>query len=140
MKRFWVPLLLLATSGFAQEARKAIRLESFTWNPATNKLSWVVSEGRVNRNDDFVPEDRRFFYNIDMDAAVMFHEGDGRRFSEEEADAVSAVLHLLSRYTLESAVWWQGGQNELVDPKLPADEGYSAGRPTRSPPRHPLSL
>lgn len=116
--------------------KKAVRLESLTWDPVNSKLSWVVTEGTVDESERYTPEGPRSFYSIDMRRAVMFFEGDGRRFSKQEALGVSALLNRLSRYTLESVLWWQEGEGEPIDTKLRADERLLNLPPPPAPQPH----
>lgn len=124
MRKLLAVLLLLATSALAEAPKKAMRLESVTWNPVSNRLTWVISEGRVDEDDNYTPEGRRSFYSIDVRAAVMFFDGDGRRFSREEAGGVTSLLNHLSRYALESVLWWQDGQGEPVEKKMRAEQPF----------------
>jgi hypothetical protein len=89
------------------------RLESLTWNPVTEELSWVVSTGDWSTGT-YQPGPKET-YVIHMDAAVMAYGGEDRRFSSEEAERVHMLMDLISRYAVESTVWWEHGEGEKVD-------------------------
>lgn len=99
------------------------RLESLTWDSVKHQLSWDVSRGE-KKGDAYQPNgaDR---YEIDMDKATMTVNGESRRFSEEEAANVRTLMDFISRYALESTVWWESGEGEPVDGSAPRQPGKS---------------
>lgn len=111
----------------AAEVRK---LESVSWNPVTRELTWVVSTAKPA-----APEDAsKNTYVIRMDQALMKFEGEGRRFDPEEARNVQTLLNVLSRYAVESTLWWENGQGIKVNdrpPGLRADAAASSQKPPR---------
>jgi len=89
------------------------RLESITWDSVKHELTWDVSRGE-KKGETYQPTgtDR---YEIKMDSATMTVNGESRRFSEEEAQNVRTLMDFISRYALESTVWWENGEGEPVD-------------------------
>ena len=107
----------------------ARRLESVTWDSVKHQLTWDVSKGEKG-GGAYQPlsKDR---YEINMDSATMTVNGETRRFSEDEASNVRMLMDFVSRYALESTVWWESGEGDPVDGKnMPA-------RPERQTPRNP---
>ncbi len=90
------------------------RLESITWNPVTQELTWVLSTGELNGNS-YSPTKRQS-YVMHMDAATMSVQGEDRHFDPDEADQVSKVMDLICRYALESTLWWEHGGGEKAEP------------------------
>lgn len=105
-----VVLLALPSVACAQEP-KSRRLESVTWNPAEHKLTWVVSVGTRDGAGKFTSI-KKETYNINMAEATMMFNGDTRRFSQQEAKNVHMLMDLVSKYAIESTVWWDQGQGE----------------------------
>jgi hypothetical protein len=109
------------------------RLESVTWDSVKHELTWDVSRGEKS-GDSYQPQakDR---YEINMDSATMTVNGESRRFSEDEASNVRTLMNFISRYALESTVWWENGEGDPVDgsatptkperqvPLIPKEEG-----------------
>jgi hypothetical protein len=92
---------------------KLRRLESITWNPVTQELTWVLSTGELNSNG-YSPTKKQS-YVMRMDAATMSVQGEARHFDPEEADQVGKVMDLICRYALESTLWWEHGGGEKLD-------------------------
>ena len=86
------------------------RLESVAWNPVTGELTWVVSK----QTPDATSKDT---YLIRIDQALMKFEDERRGFDPQEARAVHKLLDLLSRYAVESTIWWEDGQGIKLDDK-----------------------
>lgn len=109
--------------------KSARRLESFRWDPVKRQFTWEVSKGQ-KEGSSYKPSstDR---YDIDMDKATMTFNGETRRFSEEEAANVQALMGMLSQYAVESTVWWEDGQGDPVD-----DKGGVA-KPGQGTPKNP---
>ncbi len=109
------------------------RLESVTWDSVKHELSWDVSKGE-KKGDTYQPQSKDR-YEINMDQATMTVNGKSRRFSEDEAENVRTLMDFISRYALESTVWWENGEGEPVDgqgtptkperqvPQIPNKEG-----------------
>jgi hypothetical protein len=91
------------------------RLESITWDSVKHQMSWDVSRGE-KKGDTYQPNasDR---YEINMDNATMTVNGQSRRFSKEEASNVRVLMDFISKYALESTVWWENGEGDPVDGK-----------------------
>jgi hypothetical protein len=89
------------------------RLESVTWDSVKHELKWEVSSGE-KKGDGYQPHssDR---YAINMDEATMTVNGQSRRFSGDEAENVRTLMDFVSKYAVESTVWWENGQGEPVD-------------------------
>ena len=92
---------------------KLRRLESVSWNPVTEELTWVISSG--DRKTGGYEPGAGDTYKIRMDAAIMRFEGEGRRFSSEEAEQVHKLMDVISRYAIESTVWWEDGEGVRLD-------------------------
>ena len=112
-----VALAACAQQGGVQKA-KPRRLESLTWNSVKHELSWVVSNSEKDKKEQN--------YRIDMSRATMSVNGETRGFSKREAANVQVLMDILSRYAVESTVWWEDGQGEKLDEK---------GRPLPGKPR-----
>lgn len=91
------------------------RLESLTWNPVTDELTWVVSSGD-ERNGSYQPG-KKETYSIHMDSATMKFGAEGRLFSREEAANVHVLMDLLSKYAIDSTEWWEEGHGQKLDDK-----------------------
>jgi hypothetical protein len=105
----------LALASFAHaEDKSARRLESVTWSPVDHKLTWTVTEGSVV--DGRFQGNGKSTYEIRMDKALMSVKGEDRRFSKSEAVSVHALMDLVSKYAVESTVWWDAGEGDPVDP------------------------
>ena len=116
---------------------KLRRLESVTWNPVTEELTWVVSSG--DKSGGTYEAGGKETYNIHMDAAIMGFEGERRRFSSEEAEQVHRLMDLISKYAVESTIWWEHGEGEKLDEHnnpVPGSKGKTGGDPDKpkSPP------
>ena len=99
--------------GNSKASGKRRRLETVTWNPTTCELTWVISEGERSAGS-YLPVTRAT-YVIHMDSAIMQFDGEGRRFSQDEAENVHALMNILSEYAVESTIWWDMGQGEKLD-------------------------
>jgi hypothetical protein len=93
------------------------RLESVNWNPVKHELTWVVSRGQL-AGSDYKPLTTDN-YLINMEDATMTYNGETRRFSRQEADNVQVLMDLLSKYAVDSTVWWDQGQGQPVDGSNP---------------------
>jgi len=91
------------------------RLESVTWDSVKHELKWEVSKGEKKGNGYEPRSSDR--YEISMDTATMTVNGKSRRFSEDEAVNVRALMDFISKYALESTVWWENGEGEPLDGK-----------------------
>lgn len=103
------------TVAAGQELKTARRLESVTWNPVEHKLTWSVSEGKVDGRGAYEPNEKATTYEIDMDDATMLFNGEGRRFSRSEATNVRTLMDLVAKYAAESTVWWEAGEGEPLN-------------------------
>jgi hypothetical protein len=92
---------------------KLRRLESVTWNPVSDELTWVVSTGDKAAGP-YQPAVKET-YHIQMDSATMTVSGEGRHFSQEEAENVQVLMDLLSKYAIDSTIWWEAGQGDKLD-------------------------
>lgn len=108
------------------------RLESITWDSVKHQLTWDVSKGDKKGNSyQATSKDR---YEINMDNATMTVNGESRRFSEEEAANVRKLMDFISRYALESTVWWENGEGD------PVDGNRTPTKPERQTPRVPETV
>jgi hypothetical protein len=118
---------------------KLRRLESVTWNPVTEELTWVISSG--DRKTGGYEAGAGDTYKIHMDAAIMRFEGEGRRFSSDEADQVHKLMDVLSRYAIESTIWWEHGEGEKLNddgnptPGKKVDKDKPGKKPAPAAPR-----
>jgi hypothetical protein len=99
-------------------APRVRRLEAVTWNPVTDELTWVVSAGTKNGNT-YQPGSSET-YIIQLESATMKFKNEGRRFSDAEAEYVHMLMDVISRYAVESTVWWEAGGGEKIDKDHPA--------------------
>jgi hypothetical protein len=117
---------------------KRRRLETVTWNPTTCELTWVVSEGNTSAGA-YLPLARET-YLVHVDAAVMQFNGEGRRFSQEEAQHVHTFMDILSQYAIGSTIWWELGQGEKVEeqknPSPPSEKNKTPPDPANLRERH----
>ena len=125
------------------EDRTPRRLESITWNPSDHKLTWVISSGTKDSAGKYKPVKSQT-YNIDMSAATMTLNGEGRRFSRDEAKNVQVLMDLVSKYAVESTVWWDQGQGTPLGKENKNETDVNDRQPRRTrpaiPPRRPADL
>ncbi len=100
------------------------RLESITWDSVKHELTWDVSKGD-KKGDSYQPHSKDR-YAINMDNATMTVNGETRHFSEDEAANVRTLMDFISRYALESTVWWENGEGDPAD-----GQGTQTPTPTR---------
>jgi hypothetical protein len=89
------------------------RLETVTWNPVTDELTWVVSAGTKSAGV-YNPATKET-YLIQLESATMKLKGEGRLFSRDEADSVHMLMDLIAKYAVESTVWWEEGLGQKID-------------------------
>jgi hypothetical protein len=101
----------------AQPGGKAPRrLESVTWNSVKHQLTWVISKGGGAESGKPDPAEKgQDRYEINMDNATMVYNGEVRRFSKEEASNVHMLMDLISKYAVDSTIWWDQGQGQKLD-------------------------
>jgi hypothetical protein len=163
MKCFLITLIVSAGIGCAQTSangasavtpdnntpseKKVVlcRLESLTWNPQTEELTWVVSLRDADASDDQAAVQQKF--SIHVDTAVMNFNGEERHFDPAEAKQVSALMDLISAYTVESTVWWSNGpddksKDEKSTPIDHSQKGKGTGATPKSAPvqRLPVAI
>ena len=114
----------------SQDARFR-RLESITWDSVKHELKWEVSTGEKKENGYQPRSSDR--YAIDMDKATMTVNGERRRFSEDEASNVRTLMDFVSKYAVESTVWWESGEGDPVD-----ENGTPTGPGKDKPATRPL--
>ena len=147
-------LLSCAALCLAQESKTetAKRLVSVTWDLATHKLIWTVDKGTMV-DGEFVPSSA-VKYEVSPDDAFMAFEGQKRSFGEEEAANLHFLLDLLSRYCVDSVVWWDRGEasptgpapgpaTKPEQPRQPKPPIASPGKPVKvaqPKPQHPSSV
>ena len=106
------------------------RLESVTWNSVKHELKWDISTGERDGSGYRPHSNDR--YEINMDNATMTVNGESRRFSEDEAANVRTLMDFISKYAVESTVWWEKGEGDPVDgrekPEGPKSEDRTKGR------------
>ena len=119
------------------------RLESITWSPSDHKLTWVISTGVKDTAGKYKPVKSQT-YNIDMSAATMMLNGEGRRFSRDEAKNVHVLMDLVSKYAVESTIWWDQGQGTPLGKENKSDTEVNDRQPARpkppTPARRPADL
>lgn len=96
------------------QVREVRRLESVSWNPVNGELTWVVSRGPSAKDLS-----EKNTYVIRIDEALMKFEGERRGFDPQEARSVHSLLNLLSRYAVESTIWWEEGKGVKLDDAKP---------------------
>jgi hypothetical protein len=94
------------------------RLESVSWNPVSAELTWMLSVWDPAISTEQPAGQER--YVIHLDKAVMEFKEESRGFDTDEAKRVRSLMDLISRYALESTVWWGRGGG------TPDDHGNSA--------------
>lgn len=102
------------TDSQAPKARTSRRLESVTWNSVKHQLTWVIEQGDKPEGTSFRPNSQSK-YEINMDKATMTFNGESRGFSKEEAANVHMLMDLVSKYAIDSTVWWDQGQGMKLD-------------------------
>jgi len=112
------------------------RLESVTWSPSDHKLTWVISTGAKDTAGKYKPAKSQT-YNIDMSAATMTLNGEGRRFSRDEAKNVQVLMDLVSKYAVESTIWWDQGQGTPLGKENKSDTEVNDRQQERSKPATP---
>jgi len=83
------------------------RLESVSWNPVNAELTSMLSVWDPSVSTDQPAGQER--YVIHLDKAVMQFQEETRSFDSDEAKHVRSIMDLISRYALESTVWWGRG-------------------------------
>jgi hypothetical protein len=111
--------------GGAKRSGKAPRrLESVTWNSVKHQLTWVISKSAEQAEKKGQDQ-----YEINMDNATMKFNGEIRRFSKEEASNVHMLMDLISKYAVDSTIWWDQGQGQKLDGDgQPVDGGRDDGK------------
>jgi hypothetical protein len=109
-----------------ESASRVRRLDAVTWNPAGDELTWVVSTLDLKSEGNASASGEKQSYAIHLDRATMTFNGETRGFSEDEAVQMHALMNILSRYAIESTIWWEQGQGNKVDengrPSSPRNE------------------
>ncbi len=103
-----------AQQGQTQPDTGTRRLESVMWNPVSHELTWVVSQGQASNGSGYLPKSQDKFL-INLDNATMTFNSEVRRFSEEEAANVRMLMDLISKYAVDSTIWWQQGHGIKLD-------------------------
>ncbi|MEK7404926.1 MAG: hypothetical protein AAB225_07435 [Acidobacteriota bacterium] len=116
----------LVAPGLAQERgaegktdRSPRRLESVSWNSNKHELTWVISKGEKKTEDGSYKPLGSNTYVINLSKATMTFNGESRGFSKQEAVNVHAILDVISRYTIESTIWWDQGHGQRPDKAKP---------------------
>lgn len=104
----------VADQGVPGQRETARRLETVTWNSVTHELTWTVSTGEELNGHGYTPK-LQDNYVINLDAATMTYNGESRRFSREEAANVQMIMDLISKYAVDSTLWWQQGHGVRLD-------------------------
>ncbi|MBI4875988.1 MAG: hypothetical protein HY822_15235 [Acidobacteria bacterium] len=118
------------------------RLESVNWSPSDHKLTWVISNGVKDAAGKYKAVKSQT-YLIDMSAATMTFNGEGRRFSRDEARNVQALMDLLAKYAVESTIWWDQGQGTPIGKEGKDEtEVTTPRRPPKpvAPPKRPAGI
>ena len=74
------------------------RLESVSWNPVREELTWMLSVWDPTVSTEQPAGQER--YVIHLDKAVMEFQDESRSFDNEEAKHVRSIMDLISRYAL----------------------------------------
>jgi hypothetical protein len=105
-----------AAAGTSPESASRVRrLDAVTWNPAGDELTWVVSTLDVKSEGNASASGEKQSYVIHLDRATMTFNGETRGFSEDEAVQMHTLMNILSRYAIESTIWWEQGQGNKVE-------------------------
>jgi hypothetical protein len=124
-------LLSCAALCLAQESKTETvkRLASVTWDLTTHKLICIVEKGTMV-DGEFVPSSG-LKYEVSPDDALMAFGGEQRNFGEEEAANLHLLLDVLSRYCVDSVVWWDHGNARPTAPAPgPATKPEKPAQPT----------
>jgi hypothetical protein len=113
--------LAVAADGLA-DGTPVKRVASVTWNIQSGKLEWVVQSG-TEKNGEFAPSSEETHYEITPEEAMMAFQGQQRGFTDQEAEWLQGLLHVLTIYCAESTIWWDQGLG------APLDHGKPAGPP-----------
>jgi len=136
-------MLALGAGAWGAEDKTPRRLESITWSPIDHKLTWVISTGVKDAAGKYKPAKSQT-YNIDMSAATMMLNGEGRRFSRDEAKNVQMLMDLVSKYAVESTIWWDQGQGTPLGKEDKSETEVNQPRPAPVrpviPPRRPAAI
>ena len=108
------------------------RLESVSWNPVRAELTWLLSVWDPAVNTERPAGQER--YVIHLDKAVMEFQEQARGFDTDEARRVRSLMDVISRYALESTVWWgRGGGSAPEDPVTPSPKDGDGSNPKDAP-------
>jgi hypothetical protein len=113
------------------------RLGSVTWDMATHKLVWMVEEGTLV-NGGFVPSSG-VKYEISPDDAMMMFGEEKRSFGAEEAANLHLLLNVLSRYCVDSVVWWEQGPAGPTSPQQSPQPGPVTKPEQPAQPKQPVA-
>ena len=138
MKTAFALLLSCAALCLAQTAKplpddktgNVKRLGPVTWDIVNHKLTWMVEIGSLV--DGGFVRSSEIKYEISPDDAVMMLGAEKRTFGAEEAANLHLLLNVLSRYCVDSAVWWEQGPGGTSSPQ---EESPQPGPVTK--PEHP---
>ena len=145
MKTAFALLLSCAALCLAQDAKPSPdaktgnvkRLGSVTWDMATHKLVWMVEEGTLV-NGGFVPSSG-VKYEISPDDAMMMFGEEKRPFGAEEAANLHLLLNVLSRYCVDSVVWWEQGPAGQTSPQESPQPGPVTKPEQPAQPKQPVA-
>jgi hypothetical protein len=106
----------------------------------THKLTCIVEKGTMV-DGEFVPSSG-LKYEVSPDDALMAFGGEQRSFGEEEAANLHLLLDVLSRYCVDSVVWWDHGNARPTSPAPgPATKPERPAQPTpTSAPAKPIKV
>jgi hypothetical protein len=105
------------------------RLVSVTWDLATHKLIWMVEEGTIV-DGGFVASSG-VKYAVSPDEATMMFGEEKRSFGAEEASNLHLLLNVLSRYCVDSVVWWEQGPGGPTSPQQSPQQSPQPGPATK---------
>ena len=130
MKTAFALLLSCAALCLAQTAAKlpqdaetesVKRLVSVTWDLAAHKLIWMVEKGTLV--DGGFVRSSGVKYEVSPDDAMMMFGDEKRPFGAEEASNLHLLLNVLSRYCVDSVVWWEQGPGGPTSPQQSPEPG-----------------
>ena len=120
------------------ETENVKRLVSVTWDLAAHKLIWTVEKG--NLVDGAFVKSSGVKYEVSPDDALMMFGDEKRSFGAEEAANLHLLLNVLSRYCVDSVVWWDRGPGGPTSPQEQSPQPGPVTKPEQPvQPEHPVA-
>ena len=111
------------------ETENVKRLVSVTWDLAAHKLIWTVEKGTLV--DGAFVRSSGVKYEVSPDDAMMILGDEKRSFGAEEASNLHLLLNVLSRYCVDSVVWWDQGPGGPASPQQSPQQSPQPGPVTK---------